>query len=166
MTTLSAHKRLTLSPRFIMHPSRNCTKTLYGVPTEISLQYYGDSTLILVTQVGKVGNLVGDIAENHIQLMLNIHRSRYPCQQRSQLPLQLQILLSPMLLYCHHHQSLSSSPLYLALLLQTEYRRYTVFTHRRLRPLYGLLKQKIPFKSSERTLSSVSHYEDRTKPEN
>ncbi|GAW01146.1 hypothetical protein LENED_002725 [Lentinula edodes] len=41
-----------------MHPSRNCTTTLYGVPTEISLQYYGDSTLILVTQVGKVGNLV------------------------------------------------------------------------------------------------------------
>ncbi|KAJ3869955.1 hypothetical protein EV359DRAFT_28884 [Lentinula novae-zelandiae] len=41
-----------------MRPSRNCTKTLYGVPTEISLQYYGDSTLILVTQVGKVGNLI------------------------------------------------------------------------------------------------------------
>ncbi|KAJ3787779.1 hypothetical protein GGU10DRAFT_385499 [Lentinula aff. detonsa] len=41
-----------------MHSSRNCSKTFEGVSTDISVQYYADSTLVLLTQVGKVGNLI------------------------------------------------------------------------------------------------------------
>ncbi|KAJ4487873.1 hypothetical protein J3R30DRAFT_3432043 [Lentinula aciculospora] len=41
-----------------MQSSRNCSQTLNGVVTEISLQYYADSILVLLTQVGKVGNLI------------------------------------------------------------------------------------------------------------
>ncbi|KAF9075213.1 hypothetical protein BDP27DRAFT_1380828 [Rhodocollybia butyracea] len=41
-----------------MQSSLNCKKTLEDILTEISIQYYADSTLIIVTQAGKVGNLI------------------------------------------------------------------------------------------------------------
>ncbi|KIK57737.1 hypothetical protein GYMLUDRAFT_262906 [Collybiopsis luxurians FD-317 M1] len=34
------------------------TKTLQGTHTDISIQHYADSVLVIVTQMGKVGNLV------------------------------------------------------------------------------------------------------------
>ncbi|KAJ3758439.1 hypothetical protein EV360DRAFT_43916 [Lentinula raphanica] len=41
-----------------MQSSGNCTKILEGVSTEIHVQYYADSSLVLLTQVGKIGNLI------------------------------------------------------------------------------------------------------------
>ena len=41
-----------------MRPSSQITRELNGTTTEILLQNYADRVLVLVTQVGKVGNLV------------------------------------------------------------------------------------------------------------
>ncbi|GBE82165.1 hypothetical protein BKA93DRAFT_219783 [Sparassis latifolia] len=41
-----------------MPPSGQAFRVLDGIPTEVLLQTYADRTLVLVTQLGKVGNLI------------------------------------------------------------------------------------------------------------
>lgn len=51
---LSLRRRV--HPTAIMHQS--LVKTLHGLDTEVAIQTYEDRVLVLVTQYGKVGNLV------------------------------------------------------------------------------------------------------------
>lgn len=41
-----------------MQPSSHLSRTLDDVETEVVIQNYADRVLVLVTQLGKVGNLV------------------------------------------------------------------------------------------------------------
>ncbi|KAH8120278.1 hypothetical protein DFH11DRAFT_48603 [Phellopilus nigrolimitatus] len=41
-----------------MQPSSHLTRTLDGVQTEVVILHYADRVLVLVTQMGKVGNLI------------------------------------------------------------------------------------------------------------
>jgi hypothetical protein len=41
--------------------SRQLSKDLEGIPTDVLVQKYADRVLVLVTQLGKVGNLVYSI---------------------------------------------------------------------------------------------------------
>jgi len=41
-----------------MQPSSQLTRSLDGIETELLVQSFSDRVLVLITQVGKVGNLV------------------------------------------------------------------------------------------------------------
>lgn len=67
-----------------MIPPRQLSRELDGIQTDILVQTFADRILVLVTQLGKVGNLVDIKFTSQFMTVIDLSDSRYKqvCLQR------------------------------------------------------------------------------------